>query len=201
MSDIDDLMSRLPIGDIAGQLGVDETTARSAVAQALPALVGGLQHQSADESSAQGIATALSAHDNDLAQGTINIDDVDTADGDKIVSHIFGDKADSVATALSDQVPAAAVDQGLIKKLLPILAPIVMSFLASKILNKGGASSTTASGGAGDLGSILGGALGGGAGGGLGSILGGVLGGGSSGGSGGGGGLGDLLGSILGGRK
>ncbi|MEP9417258.1 DUF937 domain-containing protein [Gordonia sp. VNQ95] len=100
MSDIDDLMSRLPIGDIAGQLGVDETTARSAVAQALPTLVGGLQHQSADESSAQGIATVLSAHDNDLAQGTINIDDVDTADGDKIVSHIFGDKTDSVATAL-----------------------------------------------------------------------------------------------------
>ncbi|MFT4127964.1 MAG: DUF937 domain-containing protein [Gordonia sp. (in: high G+C Gram-positive bacteria)] len=184
MSDIDDLMSRLPFGAIATQLGVDEPTAKSAVAQALPALLGGLAHQSADDSAAQRLTGALTQHDNDLAHGTISLDEVNTADGAKIVSHIFGNKTDAVAAGISDQIPAAAVDKGLIQKLLPILAPIVMSFLMSKMT---GAKSGTA-GGAGDLGSILGGILGGGLGGtaggsaspksgGLGGILGGVLGG------------------------
>lgn len=193
MSDIDDLRARLPIADIAAALGVDHATAEAAVAQALPALVGGLEHQAGEESSAQSLAGALAQHNNDVANGEINLSDVDPADGSKIVSHIFGDHTDTVATALSDKVPAAAVDPSVMKKLLPLLAPIVMSYLTSKLLKGSGA----AGGGAGDLGSILGGALGGGSGGGLGSILGNVLGG----GSGGGGGIGDILGSILGGKK
>lgn len=190
MSDIDELMSRLPIGDIAGRLGVDEATARAAVAQALPALVGGLEHQTESDEGAQRVAAALAQHDNDLAHGEINISEVDTADGSKIVSHMFGDKSGEVASALSNQVPAAAVDQGLMSKLLPILAPIVMSYIVARM--RGGA--TSGAGGAGDLGSILGGALGGSAGGGLGSILGNVLG-------GSGGGIGSILGSVLGGKK
>ncbi|MET9202225.1 DUF937 domain-containing protein [Gordonia sp. NPDC003585] len=193
MSDVDELLSRLPIGDIANQLGTDEASARAAAAQAIPALLTGLQAQTQDENSAQRLASALEQHDNDLAQGTIDLGDVDTDDGSKIVANIFGNQTDQVAGALSEQVPAASVDQGLIKKTLPILAPIVLSFLVRKIT--GGAGNTTNGGG--DLGSVLGGALGGGGGaaGGLGSVLGGILGGGSA------GGLGDLLGSILGGRK
>ncbi|MDL9935394.1 DUF937 domain-containing protein [Gordonia sp. ABSL1-1] len=207
MSDVDDLLARLPMGDIAAQLGVDEESAREAAAQAVPALLTGLQAQTGDEESAQRLVGALAQHDNDLAQGEINVGDVDTADGSKIVAKIFGDKTDAVADAVSTQVPAAAVDQGLITKMLPILAPIVLSFLTKKILGGGAAQPTGNAAGGGGLGDVLGGILGGGQGGGglgggLGSILGGMLGGGSaapakkeS------GGLGDLLGSILGGRK
>lgn len=199
MSDVDDLLSRLPIGDIAAQLGVDEASAQAAAAQAVPALLTGLQTQTRDENSAQQLAHALQQHDNDLADGEIDLGQVDTADGTKIVSKIFGDKTDQVAGALSDQVPAAAVDKGLIAKMLPILAPIVLSYLTRKITS-GATNSGTTPGGR-DLGSILGGMLGGGGGtaGGLGSVLGSVLGG--AGATPGGGGLGDLLGSILGGRK
>ncbi|NDK91964.1 DUF937 domain-containing protein [Gordonia desulfuricans] len=194
MSDLDDLMSRLPIGDIAGRLGVDEATAQSAVAQTLPALLGGMAHQADQAGGAEGLANALAGHQNDLAQGQIDLGAVDTGDGQKIVSHVFGGETENVATALSGQVPAAAVDSGLIQKLLPILAPIVMSYLAGKVMKGSGTG-----GGTGDLGSILGNVLGGAGGGGLGSILGNVLGG--SGGGKSGGGLGDLLGGILGGKK
>ncbi|MFW0783787.1 DUF937 domain-containing protein [Gordonia sp. CPCC 206044] len=187
MSDIDELLSRLPIGDIASQLGVDEATARSAVSQTLPALVGGLQEQTKDDDTASGLINALSQHDNDLAAGDINLSDVDTADGSKIVTKMFGSQTDQLSNQLSEQVPAAAVTPGLIQKLLPILAPIVLSYVTSKILggkagadaNAGDAASgQSRSGGLGDLGSILGGVLGGGGGaaGGLGSILGGILG-------------------------
>jgi hypothetical protein len=72
---------------------------------------------------------------------------------------------------------------GLVAKLLPILAPIVMSFLAKKFL-KGGA-----------------GAPGSSSGGGLGDLLGGLLGGSGQGGQGGQGALGDLLGGLLGGGR
>lgn len=206
MSDLNDFLARVPISDIAQQLGVDEATAQAAVEQAVPALLTGLQDQTGDEASARGLADALAQHPADLAEGTISLDDVDTADGDKIVAKIFGEKTDDVAHALSGANTAAAVDQGLIKKLLPILAPIVMSYLTSKVLSGGNKSGGNTSGGSksggGDLGSILGSVLGGNAGGGLGSILGSVLGGAASGGGAkSGGGLGDLLGGILGGRK
>ncbi|MBD0024342.1 DUF937 domain-containing protein [Gordonia pseudamarae] len=198
MSDLDDLLTRIPVSDIAKQLGVDDTTARAAVEQAVPALLTGLQQQTTDEASAQGLASALAQHPADLAEGDINLADVDTADGGKIVNKIFGSETDNVAQALSGANAAAGVDQGLVQKLLPILAPIVLSYLTSKVLGgKGGG--TKSSGG--DLGSILGSVLGGNAGGGLGGILGSVLGGNAGGGAAKGGGLGDLLGGILGGRK
>ena len=182
MSDLDDLLTRIPVSDIAKQLGVDDTTARAAVEQAVPALLTGLQQQTTDEASAQGLASALAQHPADLAEGDINLADVDTADGGKIVNKIFGSETDNVAQALSGANAAAGVDQGLVQKLLPILAPIVLSYLTSKVLGgKGGG--TKSSGG--DLGSILGSVLGGNAGGGAAK----------------GGGLGDLLGGILGGRK
>ncbi len=200
MSDLDDLLTRIPVSDIAKQLGVDDATARSAVEQAVPALLTGLQQQTGEEQSAQGLAAALAQHPADLAEGDINLADVDTTDGGKIVNKIFGSETDNVAQALSGANAAAGVDQGLVKKVLPILAPIVLSYLTSKVLGGGKSGGAKPSGG--DLGSILDSVLGGNAGGGLGSILGSVLGGAAGGGgSKGGGGLGDLLGGILGGRK
>ena len=92
MSDLDDLLTRIPISDIAKKLGVDDATARSAVEQAVPALLTGLKHQTTDENSAQGLANALAQHPADLAEGVIKLADVDTADGGKIVNKIFGRK-------------------------------------------------------------------------------------------------------------
>lgn len=88
----------------------------------------------------------------------------------------------------------------IIQKLLPILAPIVMAFLAKQF---GGGSQTAQSDNSGGIGDILGSLLGGGAGGSnagggdLGDLLGGLLGGGSNQSSGG---LGGLLGGLLGGK-
>lgn len=199
-------MSRLPYGSLATQLGVDEDSARAAARQAVPALLAGLQTQTADEAAAQKLVGALAQHDNDLATGEIDVDQVDTADGSKIVAHIFGDKTPEVAGAVSNQVPAAAVDPGVVQKLLPILAPIVLSYLTKKVLGGagGGAPTQAGSGGLGVLlGTVLGGGKGGGAAGGLGDLLGGMLGGAAGSGAKQGGGdlLVDILGSILGGKK
>lgn len=201
MSEIDDLANRLPIAQIAGQLGVDTTTARAAVNQALPALLLGLKENASDEQGAKSLASALTSHQNNLAGDQIDISQIDTGDGQKIVGNIFGSNENQVVSALGN---TGAVSSGLIQKLLPILAPIVLSYLAGQVAKKSGG---------GGLGDILAGALGGataqsgtqqagtqqaGAGGGLGDLLGSVLGSAIN-SKAGGSGTGDLLGSVLGG--
>ena len=186
---LDDILGQLPVDQIAAQLGVDPDTARSAVDHALPALVSGMQANAQDEAGAASLATALSQHDNGLADallgGSTGLDAVDTADGDnrdQVVSQLAG---------------ASGVGSGLMSKILPMLAPIVMSMIAKRIFG-GGAQQGSGGGGLGDvLGNVLGGGQQSSGGGGLGDVLGSVLGGGQS----SGGGLGSILGSVLGGGQ
>ena len=183
MSSIDDIVNNIPISALASQLGVDDATAESAVREALPALVGGMQANAADPSGAAALAGAVGNHSPQLVDGGVNLDDIDTDDGQKIVNHVFGDNSDAVAQTLGGNLGGNA---GLVQKLLPILAPIVLSYLSKQFLGGGQGQAQAAGGGAGGLEDVLG------------SILGGL----SSGQSGqqsGGGSLLDMLGGLLGG--
>jgi hypothetical protein len=218
MSSLDELMSQIPIGDVAARLGVDEQTARAAVEQALPALVSGMEANAKDPGGAASLEKAVSKHSPALVEGGVNLDEVDTNDGEKIVSHVFGSNKDQVVQTLSSQ-PAGFSGGGVVGKLLPILAPIVLSYLAKKFQERKQPTETVqptepmqpkqpAKEPEGGLGGLLGGLLGGGSGsgssgGGIGDIPGGLLGGGGGGGSKGGnsGGIGDLLGGLLGGGR
>ena len=175
-SSIDDLVAQLPMGQLAAQLGVSEEEAEQAVRQALPALVGGMAANAQDPGGAASLRTALDQHTGDDPDGGVDLDKVDTADGEKIVGHVFGDNQGAVV----NQLGGLGGGSSLFSKLLPLLAPLVMGFLAKNVLGGGG----DKDGGDDD------------AGGGLGDLLGGLLGGG-----GGGGGIGDLLGGLLGGGR
>ena len=204
-TDLDSLLKNIPLGELAAKFGVDEDTIGKAVQQALPGLIGGLAVNASDADGASKLESALQKHQ--PAEGTVGLDAIDTADGEKIVKHVLGDKKDEVAQALGQQADNSAIAT-LVPQLLPMLAPLVMQFLAGKI---GGGQGTVAAsndqGGLGGvLGNLLGGFVGGGkqetqaSGGGLGDLLGGLLGGGG-GQQSSGGGLGDLLGGLLGGKK
>ena len=213
MATYDDIIANIPISDLAERLGVDEATAREAVDEALPALLGGMGANAQDPAGAASLEHAVQQHSPTLFAGGVNLDEVDPDDGDKIVHNVFGANTDQVVQTLGSQGKGGS---GLIAKLLPILAPIVLSFLAAQF-SKGQAKSTpqseasggsggeSAGGSGGGIGDLLGGLLGGGGsgatGGGIGDLLGGFLGGGSGGSGGSGGGLGDLLGGLLGGGK
>ena len=203
MASFDDLFSQIPIAQIAQQLGVDESTATDAVKTALPTLVGGLQANAADADGAASLENALGQHGS-LLDGGVDVNQIDAADGAKIVSNIFGGAQNEVVSALGNTVGDTAGSAGsqLIKQLLPILAPIVLAYLAKQLT--GGNNATPAqpaqqqsSGGA--IGDILGGLLrsatSNSSAGGLGGVLGGLLGGNA------GGALGDVLGGLLGGGK
>ena len=179
MSPVDEILSQIPLSDLAAMLGTDEATAEQASRQALPALLGGIEANTADPGGASSFAQAVDQHSSSLIDGGVDLGQVDPGDGEKIVGHVFGDNESQVINQLS---LGGAGSSGLMAKLLPMLAPIVMSYLAKKL--GGGAAAGGQSGGLGDLlGGILGGAGGSGGqgGGGLGDLLGGLLGGGSRG--------------------
>lgn len=193
---LDDILKQVPVDDIAEKLGVSRDEAKTAIEQGGAVLLGGLaQNAQSDEGSAA-IQNALKRHEG--ATAATRVDDIDQADGGKIVKHVLGADANEVATKLNTSEKTPGIDFG---KLLPILAPIVMGIIANMNKDKTASTESGETAGGGGIGDIIGGLLGGGGsgeGGGIGDVLGGILGGG---GSGGGGGIGDLLGGLLGGKK
>lgn len=189
MSASDEILSQIPMAALAAKLGVDEKQAEQAARQAIPALLGGMHANAQDSQGAESLSRAIGKHDSGLVDGGVDLGQVDTAEGKKIVRHVFGANEDQVVSRLG--TASAGGDKGLVAKLLPLLAPIVMSWLAKKFagggsVGTGGRAATQHdSGGLGGLGDLLGGLLGakgagsqGGLGGGLGDLLGGLLGGG-----------------------
>ena len=181
MSAVEDILSQIPLGQLAGQLGVNEQEAEQAVRNTLPALLGGIHANTQDPGGAASFASAVQQHDASLVEGGVDLDQVDPNDGQKIVNHVFGAQQDQVVQQLGG---LGGSGSSLIQKLLPILAPIVMAYLAKQLT--GATSNVGADGGLGGmLGGLLGGVLGGGgntsasSGPDLGSILGGLLGGGT----------------------
>ena len=194
MTDIHDLLDQIPVDQIAALLGTDTASARAAVETAVPTLLAGLQNNAQAPDGAASLESALAQHQDGLTDGGVDATQVDTADGEKIVSHVFGGQQDQVASQLAGTANLGGAGGDLVRRLLPILAPIIMSYLAKKILGgqEGGGPASPLPGGTGD----------GGAGGiDLGSILGGILGGAAGAGGQGQGGLGDILGGILGGGQ
>ena len=196
MAGLDDLYSQIPTSEIATKLGVDEGEVDSAIHTLVPVLLGGLQHNSQDPEHAGRIEAAASSH---AASGLLDagggVDQAGESDGQQAVAALFGgNDTDQVAAALAK---GGAGNSDLLKRLLPILLPMVLAYIGKR-LSPDGAQTTTAQkeeASGGGLGEILGSILGGGSadkslGGVLGSVLGGK-----------GGALGDILGGLLGGKK
>jgi hypothetical protein len=153
-SAVEEILGQLPIDQLAAQLGVDRDTVARAAAAAIPSLIGGLQHN-ADQGDEQAVAAALAQHGASplLEADTVDLNDVDTADGAKIVQHIFGDQSTQLSHAIGQKTGASG---SLVNQLLPILAPIVLAYLAKKLSG----SPQSGGGTGGILAGILGGVLG-----------------------------------------
>ena len=99
MAAVDDIVNQLPISQLAQQVGADEESVRAAAQQAVPALVQGMQANAQDPGGESSLRDALGQH-----QGaTPDPASVDTADGEAIVSNIFGGNRDAVVNQLGSQ--------------------------------------------------------------------------------------------------
>jgi hypothetical protein len=140
MSALDDLLGALPADQISQQVGASPDEVRTAAAAVLPALLGGLQANADDPAGAGSILQALGQHDNDLLAGGTDLAAIDERDGATIASHIFGDQQDEVADRLGGlpAVGGSGAGGALVRRLIPILAPMVLSWLANRVLKGGG---------------------------------------------------------------
>lgn len=136
MAGLDELFAQIPVADIANKLGADEGEVNNAIKTLVPALVGGLQQNvesnEIDSSKLESAVTQQAA--SGLLDGGVNVNDVDEKEGDQLVAHIFGgNNSDSVASALAGTGGAGG---GLVKQLLPILAPIVLAYIGKQFAQK-----------------------------------------------------------------
>lgn len=135
MSAIDEILGKLPLDQLAAQLGSDPEAIRVASTEAISSLMGGLQRNSSEPLGQVSLAAALKDHSASqlLSDSTaIDLNQIDQTDGTKIVQHVLG--ADPATAA--QNLRGGKADQSLIQRLLPILAPIVLAYLGSKLGNR-----------------------------------------------------------------
>jgi len=126
------------VTELAKQLGVGEDQARSAAGQLIPALARGLKNNASTDSGLESLIGALQggSHHNYL-DNLSNLGQANTVkDGNSILGHIFGNK-DVSRNIANHSANQAGLTSSLMKKALPILAPLVMSALSKKLLGKG----------------------------------------------------------------
>ncbi len=203
-----DVLKRQLSGDVINQLsnhiGAEPEQTATAAQGVFATLLGGLANNASTESGLSSLGSALDRnHDGSMLDNLMGMvggmlqgggNASAATDGQGIVGHILGNRTEDAAQQISQK---SGLNMGQVMKLLPILAPIVMSVLG-KAKNSGGldlgnlasvlmgsAQQTQQQGGMGDL---------------IGSVLGGVFGGGqqSSGQASSGGGIADVLGGIFG---
>ncbi|HTN98761.1 MAG TPA: DUF937 domain-containing protein [Nordella sp.] len=216
----------MDIAEIGRQFGLDEAQTRAAFEQLAPVVAAGIRRNNQSDDGLAGLLKALQAGGHSQYAddpSALQYDQV-AGDGNAILGHVFGSKDVSRGVA-SQAADLSGISSTVLKKMLPVVAAIIMGQLAKGMFGGGKTASANqpapapggSGGGLGDiLGEILGGGAGqgqaaprggstGGQGGGLGDILGDILGGRAGQGQAaprggqGGGGLGDILGDILGG--
>ncbi len=132
MSMLDMLQQRLgneaAVRQIGAQLGSDQSTTQTAIAAALPMLVGALARNAQDPAQAGALSTTLGKkHDGSILDDvTSHLGRQQFADGDGILGHVFGGRKQSVATGLGQ---VAGMDAGKAGMLLSMLAPLVLGAL------------------------------------------------------------------------
>lgn len=187
-----------PIGQsivksVAGQLGINEKEASTAVTTAMPAILAGMTKNASSKEGAESLNKALeSKHDGSLLDNLSSMLQGSVGelqrDGDGILGHVFGGNRSAIEQGVARQ---AGISSGKAGSLLSTLAPIVMAYL--------GKEKQQTNAGAGGLGDLLGNLLGsqqGKSGGGIMDVLGGALD-----KDGDGNPLNDLLGGFLGGKR
>jgi hypothetical protein len=138
-----DLMSMLAqtlggntLGQISRQIGADEDSTSTAISAALPILLGAMDRNTDQPGGADSLFNALNRdHDGSILDNIGGfLGGAKSGPGDAILGHILGGKRRSVETGLSR---ASGLDMGMIAKLLPILAPIVMGAMGRMSRQKG----------------------------------------------------------------
>ena len=162
MNILDVLQKSGEIGSIARELGVDEQTAATGAAALLPAILGGFAKQQGGGDALGGLGSLVgmlggSGAAGGLLDAVLGPQPTPVEKGNDILGQIFGSKDVSRQVAATAETQTG-VSSDLLKKMLPILAMLVMGYLAKGQSGGVGSSAQSSGGGLGDLvGAVLGG--------------------------------------------
>jgi len=126
------------VGQISQQLGVNPAVAQSAIAAALPMILGGMAKHASQPDGAAAIQQAASAHESvtddvsSVLQGSALADVAPGGAGGGaggLLGRIFGQHRDTVQEGVQQ---ASGLDPEKAKKLLVMLSPIVLGVLARR---------------------------------------------------------------------
>ncbi len=127
------------VESLAGQFGLDRKQAQSALAQLVPALGKGVSNNIAQADGLSGLIGALTngKHARYLEQPA-QLTQADTVnDGNAILGHLFGSKEVSRQVARSSAAKTGLSDD-VLKKMLPVVATMVMGALSKQTGESGG---------------------------------------------------------------
>ena len=126
------------VSELARQLGVNESQASAAAGQLIPALTRGIKNNASTDGGLSSLINALQKgnHHNYLDNTSMLGQNSTIQEGNSILGHIFGSK-DVSRNVANYGAQQAGLSSSLMKKALPILAPLVLSALSKGLLGKG----------------------------------------------------------------
>ncbi len=126
------------VGQVAKSVGIDKRTAEAAIKGLTPALSRGLQRNMQTKAGTGSLLDALKrgSHDRTLDNfSSLNLDET-INEGNEVLGHILGSKdvSRNVAGAAAKK---SGLSSGMLKKMLPIVAMIVMGMMKRKTRSAG----------------------------------------------------------------
>ena len=145
------------IESMARELGISEADAARGAAALAPAILGGFKKQ-AQPAGLEGLGALLGQlGGGGLLENVLAPQPTDVSRGNDVLGQIFGSRDVSRTVAL-DASSRSGLDQGVLKKMLPMVAMMIAGYMAS---GTGAAASGQAAPAGTGLGAVLGGLLGG----------------------------------------
>lgn len=132
---------------LASSFGISESDATNALSGMVPALSGGLRNNLSSAGSQAGLLKALAGgnHQRYVDQPETLSNASTVTDGNAILGHLLGSKDVSRRVA-SDVAAQTGLDNGMLKKMLPVVAAMVMGSMG-KQSNASGFANAASSGG------------------------------------------------------
>ena len=121
------LMTDSSISSLAKKTGLSKTVLKKLIPLAVPLLIKFMTSNASSQSGAVSLLNALGQHTNRKSLSE-QIDEADTADGAKIIGHIFGNQSDAVMSGLAQQAGLSTQD---VSTALAGMAPAVLSELSA----------------------------------------------------------------------
>ena len=122
------------VGQLAQNFGIDKKAAEAAIRNLAPTVARGLQRNTASNAGMDDLLDALGrgSHDKQLeSPDSFDIDQM-AKEGDDVLGHIFNNNKDVSRNVAGHAAKNTGLSSGMMKKMLPVVAMIVMGMISRK---------------------------------------------------------------------